>query len=56
VGGATRNKRQEPTILDVVADRWESASLLAVSDVPGASPVDRGRARDAGHRIGRARG
>jgi hypothetical protein len=28
------------------------ASLLSLSGVPGASPVERGRARDAGHRIG----
>jgi hypothetical protein len=51
-GDTTRNKRREPTVLDVVADRWKPASLLALSGVPGASPVERGRVRDAGHRIG----
>jgi hypothetical protein len=37
--------------MEMVADRWEPASLFAVSGVPGASPVVRGRARGAGHRI-----
>jgi hypothetical protein len=31
------------------------ASLLVLSGAPGASRVDRGRARGAGHRIGRCR-
>jgi hypothetical protein len=51
-GGAARNKMREPTILDVVADSWDLGSLLDVSGVPGASPVDRGRDQGTGHRIG----
>jgi hypothetical protein len=39
-GGAKRNKRREPTIVDVVADRWEPASLFVVSGVLEASPVN----------------
>jgi hypothetical protein len=50
-GGATRNKRREPTVLDLVTDRWAPASLLALSGAPEASPVERGRAQDAGQRI-----
>jgi hypothetical protein len=33
---ATRNKRREPTVMEVVADRWEPASHFVVSGVPGA--------------------
>jgi hypothetical protein len=44
-GDTTRNKRREPTVLDVVADRWKPASLLALSGVPGASHAERGRVR-----------
>jgi hypothetical protein len=37
--GATRNKRHEPTVMEIVADRWEPATLFIVSGVSGASPV-----------------
>jgi hypothetical protein len=40
-GGAMRNKRWEPTVLDVVADRWVPTYFLAMSDAPGASPMER---------------
>jgi hypothetical protein len=53
-GGASRNKRREPTILDVVADRWAPASLFALSGVPEVSPVERGRARASDAVLGRA--
>jgi hypothetical protein len=41
-GGATRNKRREPTVLDLVADGWVPTYFLALSGALEASLVERG--------------
>jgi hypothetical protein len=50
-GRSDEKKGANQRFMEIVADMWDLDSLFVVSGMPGASPVGRGWARGAGHRI-----